>query len=92
MVKSPAFAETEQSHQQLQDLALAARVRAALRMSPLTRDIRISISASAGRVTLAGEVSTDALLVIVEVVAAVPGVGDFDYRLLVPERSPTKPN
>ena len=67
-------------------------MRAALRLSPLTRDTRISISASAGRVTLAGEVATDTLLMIVEVVAAVPGVGDFDYRQLVPERSPAKPN
>ena len=90
LVKSPFFAETKQSRQQLEDLALAARVRAALRHSPLTRDARISITANAGQVTLAGEVSTDTLLTIAEVVSAVPGVGDFDYRLLVPERSPTK--
>lgn len=86
LVKAPAFAETEQSRRQLENLALAARVRAALRSSPLTRDARISISADAGRVTMAGEAQTDALLAMVEVVAAVPGVSDLDYRLLVPAR------
>ena len=85
LVKSDAFAETGKSRQQLEDLALAARVRAALRLSPLTRDTKISVTANCGRVTLAGEVSTDTLLAVAEVVDDVPGVGDFDYRLVVPE-------
>ena len=94
LVKSVAFAETEKSRQQLKDLALAARVRAALRLSPLTRDTRISVTANGGRVTLAGKVSTDTLLAVAEVVDEVPGVSDFDYRHLVPEapNAPTKPN
>lgn len=85
LVKSDAFAETGKSRQQLEDLALAARVRAALRLSPLTRDTKISVTANCGRVTLAGEVSTDTLLAVAEVVDEVPGVVDFDYRLVVPE-------
>lgn len=85
LVKSDAFAETGKSRQQLEDLALAARVRAALRLSPLTRDTKISVTANCGRVTLAGEVSTDTLLAVAEVVDEVPGVADFDYRLVVPE-------
>ncbi len=94
LVKSDAFAETAKSRQQLKDLALAARVRAALRLSPLTRDTKISVTASGGRVTLAGKVSTDTLLAVAEVVDEVPGVSDFDYRHLVPEapNAPTKPN
>lgn len=85
LVKSDAFAETGKSRQQLEDLALAARVRAALRLSPLTRDTKISVTANCGRVTLAGEVGTDTLLAVAEVVDEVPGVVDFDYRLVVPE-------
>ena len=85
LVKSDAFAETGKSRQQLEDLALAARVRAALRLSPLTRDTKISVTANCGRVTLAGEVGTDTLLAVAEVVDVVPGVVDFDYRLVVPE-------
>ncbi len=94
LVKSDAFAETAKSRQQLKDLALAARVRAALRLSPLTRDTKISVTANGGRVTLAGKVSTDTLLAVAEVVDEVPGVSDFDYRHLVPEapNAPTKPN
>jgi hypothetical protein len=94
LVKSDAFAETGKSRQQLEDLALAARVRAALRLSPLTRDTKISVTANSGRVTLAGEVSTDTLLAVAEVVDDVPGVSDFDYRLVVPEmpRAPSQLN
>ena len=44
LVRSDAFAETAQSRRQLADLALAARVRAALRLAPLTRDARVSVT------------------------------------------------
>lgn len=90
LVRSEVFAETEQSRRQLEDLALAARVRAALRLSPLTRDTKMSITAKAGRVTVAGEVGTDVLLAVAEVVSGVPGVVDFDYRLVVPPKAPDK--
>ena len=80
LVKSDAFAETKQSRRQLEDLALAARVRAALRISPLTRVTKIAVTARGGQVTLEGELGTDMLLAVAEVVAEVPGVGDFKYR------------
>lgn len=80
LVKSNAFAETARSRKQLEDLALAARVRAALRLSPLTRDTKIAVTATDGEVTLAGELGTDMLLAVAEVVDSVPGVGDFKYR------------
>lgn len=80
LVKSDAFAETAQSRRQLGDLALAARVRAALRLAPLTRDVRVSVTACDGRVTLTGDLGTDTLLAVAEVVDAVPGVVDFEYR------------
>jgi cytidylate kinase len=54
LVRSPEFAETEVSRGKLQDLALAWRVKAALRINPRTRGLRISVSAKDGRVTLAG--------------------------------------
>ena len=42
--------------------------------------------------TLAGEVSTDTLLAVAEVVDVVPGVSDFDYRLVVPEAPKAPPS
>ncbi len=44
------------------------------------------VTSRAGRVTLAGDLGgTDKLLAAVEVVASVPGVRDFDYRVRPPE-------
>lgn len=83
LVQSEAFAETAHSRQRLEDLALVARVRAALRISPLTRDTKIAVIANSGRVTLSGKVDTDTMLALAEVVDGVPGVKDFDYRLVV---------
>jgi cytidylate kinase len=80
LVRSDAFAETAQSRRKLADLALAARVRAALRLAPLTRDARVSVTSCDGRVTLTGDLGTDALLAVAEVVDSVPGVADFEYR------------
>lgn len=80
LVRSPQFVETEQAHQRLQDMALAARVRAALRRVPETREAQVLVVAQAGRVTLSGATSTDEMLAFVEVAAAVPGVRDVAYR------------
>lgn len=92
LVKSDAFAETGKSRQQLEDLALAARVRAGLRISPLTRDAKIAVSASQGQVTLAGDLGTDMLLAVAEVVDGVPGVRDFKYRSHAPRPDPATLN
>ena len=85
LVNSPKFAETDQSRQHLDDLALAARVRAALLKSPETRPIKVAVSASAGVVTLAG-CSDDEVLALIEVVVVVPGVRDVKYRAKVEDK------
>ncbi len=86
LVRSPLFAETRESRQTMEDLALSARVRAALRRSPETRDAKAIVTSREGRVTLGGNLGgTEKLLAAVEVVASVPGVRDFDYRVRAPE-------
>jgi cytidylate kinase len=78
--RAPQFEETERSRQKLGDLALAARVRTALRRTPETRNARVQVAAEAGRVMLCGAADTDGMLAFVEVAAAVPGVRDVGYR------------
>jgi cytidylate kinase len=80
LVRSPQFVETERSRGLLGDLALSARVRAALRRSPETREAAVQVRAESGRVTLSGAGSTDEMLAFVEVASAVPGVRDVAYR------------
>jgi cytidylate kinase len=82
LVRSPQFVETEGARQKLDDLALAARVRAALRRAPETREARVNVSADEGKVALSGAGSTDEMLAFVEVASAVPGVRDVAYRTL----------
>ena len=82
LVRAPQFVETEATRQKLDDLALAARVRAALRRAPETREARVGVSAQEGRVALSGAGSTDEMLAFVEVASAVPGVRDVAYRTL----------
>jgi cytidylate kinase len=80
LTRSPQFVETERARQKLDDLALAARVRSALRRAPETREARVLVSSDGGRVTLSGAGSTDEMLAFVEVASAVPGVQDVAYR------------
>jgi len=80
LARSPQFEETEPSRARLADLALAARVRAALRRAPETREARVQVSSASGRITLSGASSTDEMLAFVEVASAVPGVRDLAYR------------
>ncbi len=82
LVRSAEFAETDQSRQKLVNLALAASVRAVLRTSPATRDLRVSVSCAAGRATLAGVVETAEQRAACErVAAAVAGVQDVVDQL-----------
>ena len=82
LVASAEFAETDRSRQQLEDLALASRVRAALRMSARTRDSRVAVTARAGRATLAGALDTaDQRSAVNEVTATVLGVREIDDQL-----------
>lgn len=80
LARAPQFEETEASRQKLDDLALAARVRAALRRAPETREAQVQVMSDIGRITLSGASSTDEMLAFVEVAAAVPGVRDVAYR------------
>jgi cytidylate kinase len=79
IVRSPKFSETEASRTKLQDLALAARVWAALRRSAETRDTKATLAASAGVISVSG-CSTEEMLRIVEIAVAVPGVRDVKYK------------
>jgi cytidylate kinase len=75
LARSPEFAETESSYQRLKDLALACQVRAALRRSPRTRDMRVSVSVERSRVTFHGAgYSAEERAALQEVGASVPGV------------------
>jgi cytidylate kinase len=80
LARAAQFQETEASRQKLADLALAARVRAALRRAPETREAQVQVASDTGRVTLSGASSTDEMLAFVEVASAVPGVKDVAYR------------
>jgi cytidylate kinase len=80
LARGQQFVETDASCQKLDDLALAARVRAALRRAPETREARVQVSSQTGRITLSGASSTDEMLAFVEVASAVPGVRDVAYR------------
>jgi cytidylate kinase len=82
LVKDPRFQETDESCRMLANLALEHHVRAALRADPATRQMRITVAAADGVVTLAGNLEpgleeVDAL----RVTAAVPRVKSVDSRL-----------
>jgi cytidylate kinase len=82
LAMSAQFAETDASRQSLEDLALAWHVRAALRVSPRTRAVRISVSADRGRVMLEGVLGDAAEHAEVSQIAGgVPGVREIDDRL-----------
>jgi len=81
LVRSESFAETEASRRRLEDLALAWRVRAALRRSPRTRGLRVSVSAAEGRVRLAGLLDTAEERAAVNEVAAEAGARDIEDAL-----------
>jgi len=80
LAKSPAFQEKAQSRGQLENLALQARVRAALRADERTEGIDVTIDAEGGRVRLAGivvdEREKELCRVVVEKVRGVTEVED----------------
>lgn len=81
LVRSEKFAETEASRQRLHDLGLECRVRAALRRSPRTRELRVSVSAANGRLALAGMLDKAEERAAVNEVAAEAGARDIDDQL-----------
>jgi cytidylate kinase len=82
LLEAPQFREDKASLRKLDDLALAARVRSALRRAQETRGAKVKVSAEDGKVTLSGAGSTDEMLAFVEVVSAVSGVRDVAYHTL----------
>lgn len=86
----PEFQESEASRQLLANLALAARVRAALKANESTQDVSITIDAQGSRLILSGIVVNGHEQGEVEKVAAqVPGVAGVEnrLRLMKPTRS-----
>jgi len=82
MLTRPEFKETPESHAKLANLTLEYHVRAALRASAKTSDVKISISADIGKVTLQGiTAGTEERHDIAEVVRHVTGVKGVDNKL-----------
>jgi cytidylate kinase len=78
----PEFAETPQSRAILSNMALEARVRAALRADPTTADTNVTIEAHGDHVILRGIVLNERESEQDEkVAAAVPGVAAVDNQL-----------
>jgi len=84
LLTRPEFTETPESRAKLANLSLEYHVRAALRASPKTADVKISISADNGRILLEGiAISLEERHAIVEIVSHVPGVKGVDNKLKV---------
>jgi cytidylate kinase len=84
LLARPEWQATETSRLVLQDAALAARVRAALKVHPDTARLNIKSIARGGRLELAGTVDPGpGLEAAARVAAAVPGVLAVDNHLTV---------
>jgi cytidylate kinase len=82
MVARPEFAETPASRALLANMALEARVRAALKEHEATRDINVTITANQGELLLRGIVLNSGERAQTEaVVAEVPGVSGVHNQL-----------
>ena len=82
MVESSAFQETPASRQCLQDLALAAKVRAAFRTHPDTLEVDVSVKANGGNILLEGIVANAGERErCAEIAGAVTGVSQVDNKL-----------
>ncbi|HEY6239479.1 MAG TPA: cytidylate kinase family protein [Burkholderiales bacterium] len=89
--KKPDFSETDQSHVALSDLALQARIKAALRADPATRGLNFTVDSEGGKVHMRGIVATrgewnDATRVVTSV-QGVAGVKS-ELRVTAEIRSP----
>ena len=73
--RHPQYQPTPESLQRMQDLTLAAQVRAAIAKDPVTKNINLEVGAQAGRVALKGVVFSPAMMdAAAEVARGVPGV------------------
>jgi cytidylate kinase len=82
LAAQPEFQETASSRERLEDLALEAAVRAALKENAGTQSTEVSIRSAAGRVTLQGIVVSAAESTEAErITTAVAGLGKVDNQL-----------
>jgi cytidylate kinase len=82
LARSPAFQETPASRRFLEDLALRARARAALRSDARTQDVDIVVEVDGGAATLRGIVVDEREKALAaEVVGGIGGVGSVDNQL-----------
>ena len=82
LVNSAAFQETPSSRQKVQDLALQARARAALKAEERTAGIDVLVEASAGRLRLRGIVLNEEERALAKsIVSGLPGVRGVDDEL-----------
>ena len=90
LMKSPQFAETNESRRKLRDIAVVHRVRAALRIEAKTSHCRLRVTAENGRVILEGGVDNlDQVRFCSDVAGRLNGVASIDNRLkaaVVPAR------
>jgi cytidylate kinase len=88
LLQRPEFQETAETRARLSNIALEWRVRAALKSSPDTDEVNITIEADAGKVRLAGIVLHQSERVAAEkTTASVSGVQGVDNELKVMARS-----
>ena len=86
LARNPRFAETEASRADLDDLVQVAKVRAALRTDPATRELSVAIRVRDGAVTLEGVVDSAEQAKNAERVAArAPGVRSVENLLRAAE-------
>ena len=82
LVERPEFAETSASRGLLANMALAARVKSALKDNEATGDIRVTVAADQGKLTLSGIVLNAQERALTEEVASkVEGVASVDNAL-----------
>lgn len=82
MANHPSFAETAESRKLLEEMALKAHIRAALRRSPATARTHITIEVTDSGVTLEGIVDDEQERHAVEdIVAGVSGIGTLENHL-----------
>lgn len=82
LASRPEFAETPESRQQIANLTLEAQIRSALRADDRTEEVRVTINADQGKVTLSGIVLDEAQSKLTaEVAASVAGVSTVDNQL-----------
>jgi osmotically-inducible protein OsmY len=82
LAAQPEFQETPQSRAEARGLALAAKVRAALKANESTQHTDVQIDAARGRVVLSGIVVNEKEKVEAERIAStVAGVGTVDNQL-----------